>query len=162
MGGLFSKKKKENKVSQHDKAVLDLKVQRDKLKQYQKKVCPCLFAALAFFFLRDFNTKITVRTSCNKGDGDRAQFVERKKEKTGVVGIEEEEISRATTFKNGSAAIQPSRDGILQVENGRFLNIFITDRFHRVCSTGTESFPRLKGRKCRFERNSKSNVDRRN
>jgi len=37
MGSLFSKKKKENHVSQHDKAVLDLKVQRDKLKQYQKK-----------------------------------------------------------------------------------------------------------------------------
>jgi len=37
MGGLFSKKKNNNRVNHHDKAVLDLKVQRDKLKQYQKK-----------------------------------------------------------------------------------------------------------------------------
>jgi hypothetical protein len=37
MGGLFSKKKKPT-VNQHDRAVLDLKVQRDKLKQYQTKV----------------------------------------------------------------------------------------------------------------------------
>lgn len=36
MGGLFSKKK--TKINQHDRAVLDLKVQRDKLKQYSKKV----------------------------------------------------------------------------------------------------------------------------
>jgi len=35
MGSLFSKKKN-NSVSQHDKAVLDLKVQRDKMKQYTK------------------------------------------------------------------------------------------------------------------------------
>jgi hypothetical protein len=37
MGGLFSKRKK-NRVNQHDKAVLDLKVARDKLKDYKKKV----------------------------------------------------------------------------------------------------------------------------
>lgn len=36
--GIFFSKKKKDKVNQHDKAVLDLKVQRDKLKQYQKKV----------------------------------------------------------------------------------------------------------------------------
>ena len=40
--GIFSSKNKHDnkkqKVNQHDKAVLDLKVQRDKLKQYQKKV----------------------------------------------------------------------------------------------------------------------------
>jgi charged multivesicular body protein 6 len=34
MGGNGSKVK----ITAHDKAVLDLKVQRDKLKQYQKKV----------------------------------------------------------------------------------------------------------------------------
>ena len=42
MGGLFSKKSKTNKrgvqVSAQDRAVLDLKVQRDKLRQYQKRV----------------------------------------------------------------------------------------------------------------------------
>jgi DNA topoisomerase IA len=39
MGGLFSSSanKKPQRVSSHDKAVLDLKVQRDKLTQYQKK-----------------------------------------------------------------------------------------------------------------------------
>jgi len=37
MGALFSKKKRTPKVNQHDKAVLDLKVQRDKLTTYQKK-----------------------------------------------------------------------------------------------------------------------------
>lgn len=53
MGSLFSRKKKSDehfaeddvkkrkkgRVTAHDKAVLDLKVQRDKLKQYQKRVC---------------------------------------------------------------------------------------------------------------------------
>ncbi|XP_061191324.1 charged multivesicular body protein 6-like [Saccostrea echinata] len=42
MGGLFSKEKKskptESKVTEQDKAILQLKQQRDKLKQYQKKI----------------------------------------------------------------------------------------------------------------------------
>ncbi|KAL0482147.1 vacuolar protein sorting protein VPS20 [Acrasis kona] len=45
MGSLFSRlfhndkpEKKKNTVTEHDKAVLDLKNQRDKLKQYQKKI----------------------------------------------------------------------------------------------------------------------------
>lgn len=60
MGFLFSKKKKSDehfaeddvkkrkkgRVTAHDKAVLDLKVQRDKLKQYQKRVCRCLCCSL--------------------------------------------------------------------------------------------------------------------
>ncbi|PRP83784.1 charged multivesicular body protein 6-B [Planoprotostelium fungivorum] len=38
MGGLFSRSKDApKKVTAHDRAVLDLKVQRDKLKQYKKK-----------------------------------------------------------------------------------------------------------------------------
>jgi len=35
---LFSKKPTGPKITSQDKAILDLKVQRDKLKQYQKKV----------------------------------------------------------------------------------------------------------------------------
>ncbi|CAH1794357.1 unnamed protein product [Owenia fusiformis] len=38
MGSLFSKKKPESRVTEQDKAILQLKQQRDKLKQYQKKV----------------------------------------------------------------------------------------------------------------------------
>jgi len=41
MGGLFSRKKQpeqQNKVTEQDKAILSLKKQRDKLKQYQKKI----------------------------------------------------------------------------------------------------------------------------
>ncbi|XP_053966830.1 charged multivesicular body protein 6-A [Anastrepha ludens] len=38
MGSLFSKSKKQSRVSEHDKAVLRLKQQRDKLKQYQKRI----------------------------------------------------------------------------------------------------------------------------
>lgn len=41
MGGLFSKgtkKKQESRVTDQDRAVLELKNQRDKLKQYQKKI----------------------------------------------------------------------------------------------------------------------------
>ncbi|XP_028413186.1 charged multivesicular body protein 6-like isoform X2 [Dendronephthya gigantea] len=40
MGGLFSKKKpeKESRITEQDKAILALKQQRDKLKQYQKKI----------------------------------------------------------------------------------------------------------------------------
>ncbi|XP_046855725.1 LOW QUALITY PROTEIN: charged multivesicular body protein 6-A-like [Xenia sp. Carnegie-2017] len=39
MGGLFSKKNlKESRITEQDKAILALKQQRDKLKQYQKKI----------------------------------------------------------------------------------------------------------------------------
>lgn len=39
MGGLFSKSKKPvSRITEQDKAVLQLKQQRDKLKQYQKKI----------------------------------------------------------------------------------------------------------------------------
>lgn len=40
MGNLFSggKKKDKQKITPRDRAILDLKVQRDRLKQYQKKV----------------------------------------------------------------------------------------------------------------------------
>jgi hypothetical protein len=38
MGFLFSKPEPQNRVSAHDRAVLDLKAQRDRLKQFTKKV----------------------------------------------------------------------------------------------------------------------------
>ncbi|XP_039956199.1 charged multivesicular body protein 6-A [Bactrocera tryoni] len=38
MGALFAKSKKQSRVTEHDKAVLRLKQQRDKLKQYQKRI----------------------------------------------------------------------------------------------------------------------------
>lgn len=38
MGNLFSSRKGKDKITARDKAILELKVQRDRLKQYQKKV----------------------------------------------------------------------------------------------------------------------------
>jgi charged multivesicular body protein 6 len=38
MGAVFGKRKKRSRVTEHDKAVLQLKQQRDKLKQYQKRI----------------------------------------------------------------------------------------------------------------------------
>ncbi|XP_013119179.1 charged multivesicular body protein 6-A [Stomoxys calcitrans] len=38
MGSLFSKSKKQSRVTEQDKAVLQLKQQRDRLKQYQKRI----------------------------------------------------------------------------------------------------------------------------
>ena len=60
MGNLFGKSssssssgqsrgKAENRVTQHDKAVLDLKLQRDKLTRFQKKVCPHTFHPIFHF-----------------------------------------------------------------------------------------------------------------
>ncbi|GAB6018692.1 Charged multivesicular body protein 6 [Chamberlinius hualienensis] len=43
MGGLFGKtKKKQTRISEQDKAILQLKQQRDKLKQYQRKITESL------------------------------------------------------------------------------------------------------------------------
>ncbi|CAN8008276.1 unnamed protein product [Ixodes pacificus] len=42
MGSLFGKHKKVSRVTEHDKAVLQLKQQRDKIKQYQKKIVTSL------------------------------------------------------------------------------------------------------------------------
>lgn len=38
MGALFSKRKKVSRVTEQDRAILQLKQQRDKIKQYQKKI----------------------------------------------------------------------------------------------------------------------------
>ncbi|XP_055351383.1 charged multivesicular body protein 6-A-like [Paramacrobiotus metropolitanus] len=38
MGNLFGKSKSESRVTEHDKAVLQLKVQRDKVRQYQRRI----------------------------------------------------------------------------------------------------------------------------
>jgi len=38
MGNIFAKKSKPTRITEQDKAVLQLKQQRDKLKQYQKKI----------------------------------------------------------------------------------------------------------------------------
>ncbi|CAN8003180.1 unnamed protein product [Ixodes hexagonus] len=42
MGNIFGKRKKVSRVTEHDKAVLQLKQQRDKIKQYQKKIVTSL------------------------------------------------------------------------------------------------------------------------
>lgn len=42
MGSIFGKHKKVSRVTEHDKAVLQLKQQRDKIKQYQRKIVTSL------------------------------------------------------------------------------------------------------------------------
>jgi len=85
MGFLFSKKKKKDnsehfaeddvkkgksRVSQHDKAVLDLKVQRDKLKAYQKRMTNVVE-----------KEKETARQLLKAGQKDKALLVLKKKKR---------------------------------------------------------------------------------
>ncbi|KAI5704599.1 hypothetical protein M8J76_015799 [Diaphorina citri] len=67
MGGLFSKAKK-SRVSEHDKAVLQVKQQRDKLKQYQQRIEKSLESE------RQLAKKLL-----NEGKRDRAKLLLRKK-----------------------------------------------------------------------------------
>ncbi|KAH9519796.1 Charged multivesicular body protein 6 [Bulinus truncatus] len=68
MGGLFSKKAKLTRVTEQDKAILQLKQQRDKLKQYQKKITSQLE--------RD---RTVARTLLKDGKKDKAKLMLRKK-----------------------------------------------------------------------------------
>jgi len=83
MGFLFSKKKKSNehyaeddvkkkkgRVTEHDKAVLDLKVQRDKLMQYQKRMKTVVE-----------KEKETARQLLKEGKKDKALLVLKKKKR---------------------------------------------------------------------------------
>ena len=68
MGGIFSKDKKESRINSHDKAVLDLKLQRDKLQQYQKRI------ELTLETDRQMAKKLL-----SEGKKDRAKLLLRKK-----------------------------------------------------------------------------------
>ncbi|XP_059141580.1 charged multivesicular body protein 6-B-like [Physella acuta] len=68
MGSLFAKKKPPSRVTEQDKAVLQLKQQRDKLKQYQKKITAQLE--------RD---KEVARALLKDGKKDKAKLMLRKK-----------------------------------------------------------------------------------
>ncbi|XP_067631085.1 charged multivesicular body protein 6-A [Eurosta solidaginis] len=68
MGSLFSKRKKQSRVTEHDKAVLRLKQQRDKLKQYQKRI--------EFQLEKD---RELVKKCLQTGRRDRAKLLLRKK-----------------------------------------------------------------------------------
>lgn len=67
MGGLFSKKPK-SRVTEQDKAVLQLKQQRDKLKMYQKKI-----------ELQLERDRLTAKQLLANGKKERAKLILRKK-----------------------------------------------------------------------------------
>lgn len=67
MGGLFTKQKK-SRVSEHDKAVLQVKQQRDKLKQYQQRIANSLEAE-----------RQLAKRLLSEGKRDRAKLLLRKK-----------------------------------------------------------------------------------
>lgn len=67
MGGFFSKAKK-SRVTEHDKAVLQVKQQRDKLKQYQQKIEKTLESE-----------RQLARKLLHEGKKDRAKLLLRKK-----------------------------------------------------------------------------------
>lgn len=67
MGNLFAKKK-ESRVTEQDKAVLQLKQQRDKLKQYQKKILSIME-----------KDKELARNLLKEGKRDRAKLLLKKK-----------------------------------------------------------------------------------
>ncbi|XP_050311168.1 charged multivesicular body protein 6-A [Anthonomus grandis grandis] len=68
MGVLFSKKKPSSRITPHDKAVLQLKQQRDKLKQYQKRIEKQME-----------NDRELARKLLNAGHKDRALLLLKKK-----------------------------------------------------------------------------------
>ncbi|KAH7944446.1 hypothetical protein HPB52_019774 [Rhipicephalus sanguineus] len=68
MGILFAKHKKVSRVTEQDKAILQLKQQRDKIKQYQKKI---------LFNLE--NERQLARKLLNDGRKEKAKLLLRKK-----------------------------------------------------------------------------------
>lgn len=68
MGGVFGKSKKSTRVTEQDVAVLQLKQQRDNIKQYQKRIETSL--------VKD---RELARECLNKGQRERAKLILRKK-----------------------------------------------------------------------------------
>jgi len=68
MGGLFSKKEKESRITEQDRAILGLKKQRDQLKQYQRRIEGVLE-----------KDRELARRLLKEGKKDRAKLLLRKK-----------------------------------------------------------------------------------
>ncbi|XP_070495589.1 charged multivesicular body protein 6-A [Chironomus tepperi] len=110
MGGVFGKSKKPvSRVTEQDKAVLQLKQQRDKIKQYQKRIEQSL----------EKDRQLAI--SClNKGQRERAKLILRKKKYQenllGTTDKELEALEKLTSDLEFAQVQQQVLDG-LQVGN---------------------------------------------
>jgi len=110
MGGIFGKSKKQaNRVTEQDKAVLQLKQQRDKIKQFQKRIEQSLEKD------RDL-----AKQCLNKGQRERAKLILRKKKYQenllGTTDKELEALEKLTSDLEFAQVQQQVLDG-LQVGN---------------------------------------------
>ncbi|XP_067128481.1 charged multivesicular body protein 6-A-like [Centruroides vittatus] len=124
MGSLFSKfKKKESRITEQDKVILQLKQQRDKLKQYQKRIS-----------LNLEKERALAKTLLQDGKKERAKLLLRKKRfaeqmlaKTDgqLVNLEQMvhdlefaqiEMQVMDGLKNGNVALKKMHD-LLSIEN---------------------------------------------
>lgn len=92
-----------NKVTSHDRAVLDLKVQRDKLKRYQKNVMKCTKHGSSSVSQRTIIAKCGHR----KRSGSSQVSHSTRKQAKGAISTEKEEISGSAIRENRSTINEP-------------------------------------------------------
>ncbi|KAK6187586.1 hypothetical protein SNE40_005579 [Patella caerulea] len=134
MGALFGKSKKSSRVTEQDNAVLQLKIQRDKLKQYQKKIT-----------IQLEKERELARTLLKEGKKDKAKLLLRKKKfQEGMLVKTDGQLDNIEQMVSNIEFAQIEAEVVKGLENGnnslkRMHEMFSLDDVERIMDDTKDS-----------------------
>ncbi|XP_050394497.1 charged multivesicular body protein 6 [Patella vulgata] len=134
MGALFGKSKKASRVTEQDNAVLQLKIQRDKLKQYQKKIT-----------IQLEKERELARALLKEGKKDKAKLLLRKKKfQEGMLVKTDGQLDNIEQMVSNIEFAQIEAEVVKGLENGnnslkRMHEMFSLDDVERIMDDTKDS-----------------------